>query len=77
MGALPSAVVRRILTEHGGGLRVAGAAIAKAAEAAEEFLASLAREAQASAVADKRKTVMDYDIERARTKLKGSPSSSL
>ena len=73
MGALPSAAVRRILAEHGGGLRVAGAAINKAAEAAEEFLAGLAREAQASAVADKRKTVMDYDIERARVKLQSNP----
>jgi len=69
MGELPNAVVKRLLAKHGGGLRVSGSAIDKAVQAAEDYVARLAREAQASAVADKRKTVMDQDIEKARAKL--------
>ena len=34
-----------------------------------DYVARLAREAHASAVADKRKTIMDSDIEQARAKL--------
>jgi histone H3/H4 len=62
-------VVKRLLTKHGGELRVSGSAIDKAVEAAEDYLARLAREAQAAAVADKRKTIMDHDISKARAKL--------
>ena len=69
MGDLPNAVIKRLIAKHGGGLRVSGGAIEKAVDAAEDFVARLAREAQASAVADKRKTVMDHDIDKARTKL--------
>jgi histone H3/H4 len=69
MGELPNAVVKRLLAKHGGGLRVSGSAIDKAVQAAEDYVARLAREAQASAVADKRKTVMDQDIEKARSKI--------
>jgi len=69
MGELPNAVVKRLIAKHGGGLRVSGAAIDKAAEAAEDYIARLAREAQAAAIADKRKTVMDHDIDKARAKL--------
>jgi histone H3/H4 len=69
MGELPNAVVKRLLTKHGGGLRVSGAAIDRAVDAAEEYIARLAKEAEASAVADKRKTVMDNDVEKARAKL--------
>jgi histone H3/H4 len=69
MGDLPNAVVKRLLTKHGGELRVSGSAIDKAVEAAEDYLARLAREAQAAAVADKRKTIMDHDISKARAKL--------
>jgi histone H3/H4 len=71
MGELPNAVVKRLLAKHGGGLRVSGSAIDKAVEAAEEYIARLAREAQAAAVADKRKTVMDQDIAKARAKIEG------
>jgi histone H3/H4 len=71
MGELPNAVVKRLLTKHGGDLRVSGSAIDKAVEAAESYIARLAREAQAAAVADKRKTIMDHDIAKARTKLDG------
>jgi histone H3/H4 len=69
MGELPNAVVKRLLTKHGGELRVSGDAINKAVEAAEDYIARLAREAQAAAVADKRKTIMDHDITKARSKL--------
>jgi histone H3/H4 len=69
MGELPNAVVKRLLTKHGGELRVSGEAINKAVEAAEDYISRLAREAQAAAVADKRKTIMDHDITKARAKL--------
>jgi histone H3/H4 len=69
MGDLPNAVVKRLLSKHGGGLRVSGAAIDRAVDATEDYLARLAREAQALAEADKRKTVMDSDIDKARAKL--------
>jgi histone H3/H4 len=69
MGELPNAVVKRLLSKHGGGLRVSGAAIERAVDAAEDYIARLAKEAEASAVADKRKTVMDNDIDKARSKL--------
>lgn len=69
MGELPNAVVKRLLTKHGGGLRVSGSALEQAVAAAEAYIARLAREAQASAESNKRKTVMDADIEAARAKL--------
>jgi histone H3/H4 len=50
-------------------LRVSGSAIEQAVAAAEEFIGRLAREAHASAIADKRKTIMDSDIQKAREKL--------
>ncbi|MGI9592422.1 MAG: histone-like protein [Myxococcota bacterium] len=69
MADLPNAVVKRLLTKHGGGLRVSGSALTLAVEATEGDVARLAQEAQASAEANKRKTVMDTDIEAARAKL--------
>ena len=69
MGELPNAVVKRLLAQHGGGLRVSGSAIDEAVKATEDYLARLARESQALAVADKRKTVMDHDITKARAKI--------
>ncbi len=69
MADLPNAVVKRLLTKHGGGMRVSGSALTMAVSATEDFIARLAREAQASAEANKRKTVMDSDIETARSKL--------
>jgi histone H3/H4 len=50
-------------------MRVSGTAIEKAVAAAEDYIGRLAREANASAVADKRKTIMDSDIDKARAKL--------
>ncbi len=69
MGDLPNAVVKRLLTKHTGGLRVSGSALDKAVAAAEDYIARLAQEANASASANRRKTVMDSDITAARSKL--------
>ncbi len=69
MGDIPNAVVKRLVAKHGDGLRVSGSAIDRAVDAAEQYLARLAREAHASAIADKRKTIMDADIDRAREKM--------
>ncbi len=69
MADLPNAVIKRLLTKHGGGLRVSGSALTQAVAAAEDYIARLAKEAQASAEANRRKTVMDSDIESARTRL--------
>jgi histone H3/H4 len=69
MADLPNAVVKRLLTKHTGGLRVSGSALTLAVAAAEDYIARLARGALASAEENKRKTVMDGDIETARAKL--------
>ena len=69
MGDLPNAVVKRLLTKHGDGLRVSGSALDQAVAAAESYIGRLAQEASASAAANKRKTVMDSDIAAARAKL--------
>lgn len=69
MGDIPNAVVKRLVSKHGDGLRVSGSAIERAVDAAEDYLSRLAREAHASAIADKRKTIMDADIDRAREKI--------
>ena len=69
MAHLPNAVVKRLITKYGDGMRVSGTAIEKAVAAAEDYIGRLAREANASAVADKRKTIMDSDIDKARAKL--------
>ena len=49
--------------------RVMGVDQIVAVVAAEDYLGRLAREAHASAVADKRKTIMDSDIDKAREKI--------
>ncbi len=69
MGDLPNAVVKRLLTKHGDGMRVSGSALERAVAAAEDYISRLAREASASAAAGKRKTMMDGDIDEARAKL--------
>lgn len=69
MAELPNAVVKRLMSKHGGGLRVTGSALTLVVEAAEGYIARLAQEAQASAEANKRKTVMDSDIEAARSRI--------
>ena len=69
MGELPNAVLKRLISKHGGGLRVSGTALERAAAAAEDYIARLAREAQSSAEDSRRKTIMEDDIDKARAKL--------
>jgi histone H3/H4 len=53
-------------------MRVSGSALERAVAAAEDYISRLAAEASASASAAKRKTVMDSDIESARSRLSQS-----
>ena len=69
MGDLPNAVVKRLLTKHAGGLRVSGSALDRAVAAAEDYIARLAQAAQSSAEDNKRKTLMDADIDAARSRV--------
>ena len=67
--ALPKAVVKRIMTESAGGLRVSGSALDAAVAAAEDYLARLGKAAQESAEDNRRKTLMDADIANARQRV--------
>ncbi|MEE2677452.1 MAG: histone-like protein [Myxococcota bacterium] len=69
MADLPNAVIKRLLSKHSDGLRVSGSALGQAVEAVEGYVARLAQEAAASAGQNKRKTIMDGDIEAARARL--------
>ena len=69
MADLPNAVIKRLLTKHGNGLRVSGSALGLAVDAVEGYVARLAQEASASADQNKRKTIMDGDIEAARSRI--------
>ena len=71
MAELPAAAVKRLLTKHGNELRSAGAAVEAAVAAAEGYIARLARLAAENAEQEKRKTIMDADIARARERLGG------
>jgi histone H3/H4 len=66
MAELPGAAVKRLLTKHGGDLRTSSSAVQLAVAAAEEYIARLAQEAGQSAQKDRRKTIMDADIQRAK-----------
>jgi histone H3/H4 len=66
MAELPAAAVKRLLVKHGGELRTSGPAVELAVAAAEEYIARLAQEAGNSAAREKRKTIMDDDIKKAR-----------
>lgn len=69
MGDLPNAVVKRLISKTAGSLRISGSAIDLAVAATEDYLARLAKEAEAAALADRRKTIMDSDIEKARLRV--------
>ena len=71
MADLPGAAVKRLLTKNGGELRTSSSAVQMAVAAAEDYLARLAQEASASAQRERRKTIMDSDIQRAREALGG------
>jgi len=66
MAEIPAAAVKRLLVKHGSELRTSGTAVELAVAAAEEYIARLAQEASASAQREKRKTIMDDDIKKAR-----------
>lgn len=67
--ALPKAVVKRILSDSAGGLRVSGPALDAAVAAAEDYLSRLGKAAQESADDNRRKTLMDADINSARQRV--------
>lgn len=69
MADLPNAVIKRLMTKHGGGMRVSGSALGLAVDTVEGYVARLAKEAAASAEQNKRKTIMDGDVEAARSKI--------
>jgi histone H3/H4 len=71
MAELPAAAVKRLLTKHGNELRSAGAAVEAAVAAAEGYIARLAKLAAENALQEKRKTIMDEDIAKARERLGG------
>jgi len=71
MAELPGAAVKRLLTKHGGDLRTSSSAVEMAVAAAENYIARLAQEASQNAQNEKRKTIMDSDITRAREALGG------
>ncbi len=67
--ALPKAVVKRIMTDSAGGMRVSGSALDAAVAAAEDYLGRLGKAAQVSAEENRRKTLMDGDIANARQRI--------
>jgi histone H3/H4 len=70
MADLPGAAVKRLLTKHGGDLRTSASAIQLAVTAAEDYIARLGQEAGALAQKERRKTIMDADIQRAKELLR-------
>ena len=69
MADLPGAAVKRLLSKHGGDLRTSASAVQLAVAAAEDYIARLAQEASAAASRERRKTIMDSDITKARETL--------
>lgn len=66
MADLPGAAVKRLVVKHGRELRISASALQAAVDAAENYIARLAQAAAASAEDNKRKTIMDADIAKAR-----------
>lgn len=66
MAELPGAAVKRVISENGGDLRISASAVQLAVAAAENYLGRLARAASENAARERRKTIMDADIQRAR-----------
>ena len=69
MSDLPGAAVKRLLTKHGGDLRTSSSAVQLAVDAAEDYIGRLAQEASQLALKERRKTIMDSDIQRAKETL--------
>lgn len=66
MADIPGAAVKRVISKTGGELRISASAVQLAVQAAEEYLGRLARAAGDNARNEKRKTIMDADIRKAR-----------
>ncbi len=66
MAELPGAAVKRLITKAGGDMRVSASALKLAVAAAEDYISRLAREASSSAAGERRKTIMDGDVQKAR-----------
>lgn len=66
MADLPAAGVKRLLAKHGSDLRSSTSAVNMAVAAAEDYIARLAQEAGRLAEKDRRKTIMDGDIQKAK-----------
>lgn len=66
MADLPNASIKRLLTANSDGLRTSSSAVQLAAAAAEAYVARLARAAGANAARERRKTIMDEDINKAK-----------
>ncbi len=71
MAELPAAGIKRLLSKHGGELRSSTSAVNLAVAAAEDYIARLAQEAGALAEKDRRKTILDGDIQKAKELLGG------
>ena len=69
MAELPAAAVKRLIAKNGNEMRTSGSAIELAVSAAENYIAKLAQAASAAAQSDRRKTIMDGDIQKAREQL--------
>lgn len=71
MAEISSAPVKRLLTESSGGLRVAASAIERVVAEAEIYVRAIGKAAGEMATAEHRKTILDDDIARALTSVRG------
>ncbi|MEO2197733.1 MAG: histone-like protein [bacterium] len=69
MSELPSAPVKRLLTEASGGCRISGSALVAAGTQVDNYIRRLGRAAGQLAAADRRKTIQDADVARAALEL--------
>ena len=69
MAEIPNAPVKRLLIEGSHGCRVSGTAADLAAEHVSNIVHLLGHHAGQYAAADKRKTIMDHDINKAWAEL--------
>lgn len=76
MAEISSAPVKRLMVEASDGMRIGASALTLAVDTTEDFVRRLAVAAGASAHGDRRKTIQDVDIARARAQLGGGPGQS-
>ena len=65
MAEIPSAPVKRLLLEGSHGCRISGPAVELTAQHVSNIIHLLGHAAGQNAAADKRKTIMDQDINKA------------